>query len=106
MADGQVVIERYDPQWTRLFRTAASDLRMALGAVALRIDHVGSTSVPGLDAKPAIDVQVSVSALDPSASFLEPLVALGYRYRADNPNRTTRVLPRARGPFTPAPARP
>ncbi|MGH9182165.1 MAG: GrpB family protein, partial [Acidimicrobiales bacterium] len=62
--DGEVVIYGYDVRWPLLFRAVASDLRAALGEVAQRIDHVGSTSVPGLDAKPAIDVQVSVDALE------------------------------------------
>jgi GrpB-like predicted nucleotidyltransferase (UPF0157 family) len=52
-------------------------LRSALGDVALRIDHIGSTSIPGLDAKPIIDIQISVAALELVATFREPLEALG-----------------------------
>ena len=53
-------------------------LRNALGSLALRIDHTGSTSVPGLAAKPIIDIQVSVAALQPIAAYAAPLRAIGY----------------------------
>jgi GrpB-like predicted nucleotidyltransferase (UPF0157 family) len=53
----------YDPAWPSLFAALGVRLRDALGSVALRIDHIGSTSVPGLAAKPIVDVQVSIAAL-------------------------------------------
>jgi GrpB-like predicted nucleotidyltransferase (UPF0157 family) len=53
-----------DPRWVGQFRELAVSLRLALGDRALRIDHIGSTSVPGLPAKPIIDVQVTVDAFD------------------------------------------
>src|ERR1700687_4353624 len=52
----------YDPRWPGEFEAEAIRLRTALGSLALRIDHNGSTSVPGLGAKPIIDIQVSVAA--------------------------------------------
>ena len=55
----------YDPAWPRLFAALGASLRRELGAVALRIDHIGSTSVPALAAKPIVDVQISVAALEP-----------------------------------------
>jgi GrpB-like predicted nucleotidyltransferase (UPF0157 family) len=82
----------YDPTWPRLFAELGRELRDALGAVALRIDHIGSTSVPGLAAKPVIDIQVSVAAFDPLQAFKQPLERLGYVYRADNPERTKRYF--------------
>ena len=60
--------------------------------MALRIDHIGSTSVPGLGAKPVIDVQVSVERLEPVAPFRDPLLDLGFTYRAANPERTKRYF--------------
>ena len=48
--------------------------------VAVRLDHVGSTAVPGLAAKPIVDLQVSVAALQPQSSYVEPLEALGYLF--------------------------
>jgi GrpB-like predicted nucleotidyltransferase (UPF0157 family) len=72
-------------------------LRAALGEVALRIDHIGSTAVAGLAAKPVIDVQVSVAAFEPVEAFKDPLERLSYVYRADNPERTKRYFREAPG---------
>jgi putative glutamine amidotransferase len=67
-----------DPAWPASFEAEAERLRAALGDLALRIDHVGSTSVEGLAAKPVIDIQVSVASMTPRAEYAEPLVAAGY----------------------------
>jgi GrpB-like predicted nucleotidyltransferase (UPF0157 family) len=92
-----IVISPYDPEWPELFRTLGGQLRAALGAVALRIDHIGSTSVPGLAAKPIIDVQISVAALEPVEPFRLPLEGLGLVFRAENPERTKRYFREAPG---------
>jgi GrpB-like predicted nucleotidyltransferase (UPF0157 family) len=68
----------YDPQWTAEFEAERDRIAQALGTLALRIDHHGSTSVPGLAAKPIIDVQISVERLHPIDSYTAPLAALGY----------------------------
>ena len=86
-----------DPDWPRQFSALAARLRQALGPVALRIDHVGSTSVPGLAAKPIVDVQISVARLEPVDPFREPLQHLGLVYRAKNPERTKRYFREAPG---------
>jgi GrpB-like predicted nucleotidyltransferase (UPF0157 family) len=62
--DPPVVIVEHRASWRADFARIAADQRAALGALALRIHHIGSTSVPGLCAKDVIDVQVSVAALD------------------------------------------
>jgi GrpB-like predicted nucleotidyltransferase (UPF0157 family) len=67
-------------------------LREALGDVALPIDHIGSTSIPGLAAKPIVDIQISVAELEPVNPFRDPLEALGYVFRADNIERTKRYF--------------
>src|SRR6266571_218663 len=54
----------YQPAWPAEFQAIAAVLRQGLGPLALRIDHIGSTAVPGLPAKDVIDVQISVAALD------------------------------------------
>jgi GrpB-like predicted nucleotidyltransferase (UPF0157 family) len=64
---------------------------------ALRIDHIGSTSVHGLAAKPIIDVQLSVPALEPMTPYLQPIQSLGYVWRHDNPERTKRYFREAPG---------
>jgi GrpB-like predicted nucleotidyltransferase (UPF0157 family) len=75
-----VQIVPYDPGWPAAFEAEAARLRAALGAVALRIDHHGSTAVPGLAAKPVIDIQISVAALQPMSAYLAPLVSAGYTH--------------------------
>jgi GrpB-like predicted nucleotidyltransferase (UPF0157 family) len=87
-----IEIVSYDPAWPGLFAELGRELRVGLGDIALRIDHIGSTSVPGLAAKPVIDVQVSVAAFEPLTAFKQPLERLGYVYRADDPERTKRYF--------------
>jgi len=60
--------------------------------VALRIDHIGSTAVPGLAAKPIIDVQISVATFEPIDAFKDPLESLGYVDRVGNTERTKRYF--------------
>lgn len=73
-----ITIAGYDPVWPVRFAAEAAELHRALGAAALRIEHVGSTSVPGLAAKPVIDIQISVSSLADRRFFNEALDSLGY----------------------------
>lgn len=73
-----VEIVAYDPAWPALFTVEASRIAEVLGLLALRIDHVGSTAVPGLGAKPVIDVQVSVASLEPRRAYVELLGRIGY----------------------------
>ena len=78
MPDERVVIVDYDPEWPLLFAAERERLREALGEGAERIDHVGSTSVPGLAAKPIVDIQISVASFEPPETYDEPLKRLGY----------------------------
>ncbi len=71
-----VEIVPYQPGWPAEFGQIALPLRQALGDLALRIDHIGSTSVPGLAAKDVIDIQITVSALNDS--LVVPFTSLGY----------------------------
>ncbi len=75
-----IVIVEYDRQWPELFEAEACGIRRALEGLALRIDHVGSTAVPGLAAKPVIDIQVTVAGAEQVEACRAPLVALGYSY--------------------------
>src|SRR5262245_42973596 len=92
LANDPVLVVPYDDEWPRLFREQAARIRAAIGEVALRIDHVGSTSVAGLAGKPVIDMQISVAALEPVAPFRVPLESLGYVFRAADPERTKRYF--------------
>ena len=75
-----ITIIPYDDAWPEAFEREAMRIRAVLGPLALRVDHVGSTAVPGLAAKPVIDIQVSVPGLDPLVRYAEPLGRLGYRH--------------------------
>lgn len=87
-----IILVPYDPAWPEEFREIAAALRSTVGPVAVRIDHVGSTAVPGLDAKPVIDIQLSVRSLEPPEPYARPLEELRYRFRPANPDRTKRFF--------------
>lgn len=71
----------YDPSWPARFETERSALADATGEwITGGIHHVGSTAVPGLEAKPIIDILVGVRDLDASRACFEPLARLGYTY--------------------------
>ncbi|HEY7191930.1 MAG TPA: GrpB family protein [Vicinamibacterales bacterium] len=76
----RIEIVEYDPAWPAAFEVEAARIRRALGTLARRIDHHGSTAVPGLAAKPIIDIQISVATLQPLATFGAPLEATGYTH--------------------------
>jgi len=80
MARPVLTIVPYDSSWPALFALEAQALRAAFGSVALRVEHVGSTAVPGLAAKPIIDIQISVTSLVPFAPLAAVLERLGYRH--------------------------
>ena len=78
-----IEIVAYDAAWPAAFATHRAALWEALGSAAVRIDHVGSTAVPGLAAKPTIDIQVSVAAIDEEQAYRPALEGTGLvlRYR-------------------------
>ncbi len=76
-----LAIVPYNPHWPATFATLARPLRQALGPLALRIDHIGSTSVPGLSAKDIIDIQVTVANFD--QALIAALTPLGYTLFAE-----------------------
>ena len=75
-----IQIVPHAPEWQNWFAEEASRLRVAFGELALRIDHVGSTAVPALAAKPIIDIQVSVASLTPRGWLVPYLTPLGYHH--------------------------
>jgi GrpB-like predicted nucleotidyltransferase (UPF0157 family) len=80
MMSQRLQIMPYDPSWAFEFETERDRISRALGQLARRIDHNGSTAVPGLEAKPIIDIQVSVEQLNPIGAYAEPLAGLGYQH--------------------------
>jgi GrpB-like predicted nucleotidyltransferase (UPF0157 family) len=71
-----IVIHPYNPAWPQEFEVIRDALLKVLGDLALRIDHIGSTSVSGLGAKDVIDIQVTVRALTPEVK--QRMIAAGY----------------------------
>ena len=71
--DPAISVVPYDPEWVGEFEREAAAIRDALSGVLVRIEHVGSTAVPGLPAKPIIDIQVSVGNIRQRDSFVLPL---------------------------------
>lgn len=80
-----IAIEPYRSSWPATFQEHRARITDALGSVASRVDHIGSTAVPGLAAKPIIDVQVSVPDVKQESSYLQPLLAAGYLLRVREP---------------------
>ncbi len=76
-----IEIVDYRASWSQDFRDIARTIRNGLGDIALRIDHIGSTSVPGLCAKDVIDLQISVAALD--SQVTDAMQRLGYTQAQD-----------------------
>ena len=87
-----IVIVPYDAQWPERFLQLGTALRGVLGEIAVRIDHIGSTAIPGVDAKPIIDIQISVASFEPVSLYRDPLVNLGFVFREDNPDLTKRYF--------------
>ncbi|MEP7134714.1 MAG: GrpB family protein [Chloroflexota bacterium] len=77
-----IVIQPYNPAWTQEFESMRAALQDVLGARAMRIDHIGSTSVPGLGAKDVIDIQVTVQELSPK--IIQKMVNAGYEHSGKN----------------------
>lgn len=75
---GQVVLVEYDPAWPMLFSRESNRIRSAMGENALAIEHVGSTSVPGLAAKSIIDILLVVANSADESAYLPALEAAGY----------------------------
>ncbi|MFA4954430.1 MAG: GrpB family protein [Patescibacteria group bacterium] len=89
---GKVRLVAYDPEWATLFETETVQLKALLGDALLGIEHVGSTAIPGMDAKPILDLMVAVKAIDDYATYTEQLSGLGYVFRQDNRDEQEHVL--------------
>ena len=76
-----ITLAEYDEAWVERFNGHRRRISGALGAAALSIEHVGSTAVPGLLAKPIVDVLVTVADPDDEDSYLPALIAAGYELR-------------------------
>lgn len=84
MSRKTIRVVSYDEGWEDAFRREAARLREALGTVQLEIHHIGSTAVPGLAAKPVIDILLVVASLEALDGREAALVALGYKPKGEN----------------------
>ncbi|HTB86732.1 MAG TPA: GrpB family protein [Steroidobacteraceae bacterium] len=78
-----VVIRDYDPSWPHAFANLAAKIRTAMGSLILSVEHIGSTAVPGLAAKPIIDLDVVLASVADLAEAIDRLSAIGYSHEGD-----------------------
>jgi len=81
---GVVKIAPHQDEWRQLFLEEKRRLLEAIGGYVLDIPHVGSTSIPGMPAKPIIDIGVAVANFEEAVVCIEPIEQLGYVYRGEN----------------------
>ena len=84
-ADGPITLADYDPGWPALYEHEAARIRAALGDRVLLLEHAGSTSVPGLAAKPVIDIVLGVADPADEAAYMSDLETAGYVLRIREP---------------------
>jgi len=82
MAD-RIVIVTYDPHWPAIFAQLRDRIAAALGPLAIRIEHIGSTAVPNLAAKPIVDLDVVIANRDDLPAVIRRLQPLGYHHQGD-----------------------
>ena len=82
MTTRNIVVLPYDEKWAQAFLDIKSELTAALGGLAISIEHVGSTSVPALAAKPIIDIDVVVRRSD-TAAAIQALITIGYEHEGN-----------------------
>jgi len=81
--DPAIRIVEYDSEWPIAAGEELTRLREALGPAAVRLEHIGSTAVPGLAAKPILDLLLAVASIEPLAVHVDPLEDLGYLFAPD-----------------------
>jgi GrpB-like predicted nucleotidyltransferase (UPF0157 family) len=81
---GVVRLAPYTTDWERLFEEERTRLQSAIGEHVLDIQHVGSTSIPGMTAKPIIDIAIAVESFEAASACIEPMKQIGYEYAGEN----------------------
>lgn len=84
--DGPVTLLPYDPAWADMYEAEAAHIREAIGAMALVLEHIGSTAVPGLSAKPCIDIVLGVVDSADEDAYVPQLDAAGFVLRLRHPD--------------------
>lgn len=84
LASGQLCLSSYEPDWPLLFLEERERLCAGVGTYILDVQHIGSTSIPGMLAKPILDIGVAVANFEEAAGCIPPLEQLGYVYKGEN----------------------
>lgn len=83
LKSGKVKLLAYNPEWVEIFKKEEKRLRKAIGDIAVDIQHVGSTAIPGIPAKPIIDIVVGVSSIKDVKKCIKSLEKTGYEYKGE-----------------------
>ena len=83
--NGPITVVPYDPTWPEQYRRQADNIQAALGERIVSLEHIGSTAVPGLPAKPIIDIQLLVEDSGDEAAYARDLEAAGFTLRIREP---------------------
>ena len=81
---GELSISPYREEWKNLFETEKKDIEKAIGDYIEDIQHVGSTSIPGMSAKPILDIAIAVKDFEKARICIEPLSKMGYAFKGEN----------------------
>jgi GrpB-like predicted nucleotidyltransferase (UPF0157 family) len=81
---GVVRLAPYNAGWVQVYEAERARIEAAVGAHILEVQHVGSTSIPGIAAKPIVDIAVGVASFEGARVCIAPMEALGYTYRGEN----------------------
>lgn len=83
LEQGTVRLVSYSPAWHILFEREKKTLLITLHGIVLKIEHIGSTSIPDMEAKPIIDIAAALPSLDAVVKCIQPLAAAGYEYKGE-----------------------
>ena len=81
---GELRVSPYREKWKNLFKTEKKDIEKAIGDYIEDIQHVGSTSIPGMSAKPILDIAIAVKDFEEARICIEPLSKMGYAFKGEN----------------------
>lgn len=87
-----VKLSKYYPCWKQAFEDEKTAIQKKLGEAVLDIEHIGSTSIPAMIAKPVLDFMIAVESVDDYEEFIEPLKELRYEFRRDNRETQEHIL--------------
>lgn len=85
---GTVKLVPHNPKWEKLFEKEKQLLKKTFGDIILAVEHIGSTAIPGIPAKPIIDINIGVESLDVARNIKEKFEKLGYEHRPFVPGKT------------------